>query len=111
MAVTCHWSHRAAVIGDVIQVYSGSNGKTIVFCETKKDVNELSMNSSIKQVDAYSTVYEYLLHTAAGHHTFIKRNWHEEAGNVQCSFLNSFCMHLIRVARFSMEIFLRNRER
>ncbi|XP_059213114.1 nucleolar RNA helicase 2 [Centropristis striata] len=49
LAIACHWSQRAAVIGDVIQVYSGSHGRTIVFCETKKDVNELSMNASIKQ--------------------------------------------------------------
>uniref|UniRef100_A0A671Y527 RNA helicase n=1 Tax=Sparus aurata TaxID=8175 RepID=A0A671Y527_SPAAU len=40
---------RIAVLADVIQVYSGSHGKTIVFCETKKDVNELSLNSSLKQ--------------------------------------------------------------
>uniref|UniRef100_A0A669E9Z2 RNA helicase n=1 Tax=Oreochromis niloticus TaxID=8128 RepID=A0A669E9Z2_ORENI len=49
LAITCHWSQRAAVIGDVIQVYSGSHGRTIVFCETKKEANELSMNASIKQ--------------------------------------------------------------
>ncbi|XP_054466285.1 nucleolar RNA helicase 2 isoform X2 [Anoplopoma fimbria] len=49
LAITCHWSQRAAVIGDVIAVYSGSHGKTILFCETKKDANELSMNTSIKQ--------------------------------------------------------------
>lgn len=41
------------MIGDVIQVYSGSHGRTIIFCETKKEANELSMNASIKQVDAY----------------------------------------------------------
>ncbi|KAM9860979.1 nucleolar RNA helicase 2 [Aulostomus maculatus] len=49
LAITCHWSQRAAVIGDVIQVYSGSHGRTIVFCETKKEANELSLNASIKQ--------------------------------------------------------------
>uniref|UniRef100_UPI0037E82CDC nucleolar RNA helicase 2 n=1 Tax=Semicossyphus pulcher TaxID=241346 RepID=UPI0037E82CDC len=49
LAITCHWSQRAAVIGDVIQVYSGSHGRTILFCETKKEANELSMNTSIKQ--------------------------------------------------------------
>uniref|UniRef100_A0A4W5R6I5 RNA helicase n=1 Tax=Hucho hucho TaxID=62062 RepID=A0A4W5R6I5_9TELE len=49
LAIACHWSQRAAVIGDVVQVYSGSHGRTIVFCETKKDANELSMNTSIKQ--------------------------------------------------------------
>uniref|UniRef100_A0A3P8SCK4 RNA helicase n=1 Tax=Amphiprion percula TaxID=161767 RepID=A0A3P8SCK4_AMPPE len=49
LAIACHWSQRAAVIGDVIQVYSGSHGRTIIFCETKKEANELSMNTSIKQ--------------------------------------------------------------
>ncbi|KAK9542639.1 hypothetical protein VZT92_000483 [Zoarces viviparus] len=49
LAIACHWSQRAAVIGDVIQVYSGSHGRTIVFSETKKDVNELTVNASIKQ--------------------------------------------------------------
>ncbi|XP_041836593.1 nucleolar RNA helicase 2 [Melanotaenia boesemani] len=49
LAIACHWSQRAAVIGDVIQVYSGSHGRTIVFCETKKEASELSLNASIKQ--------------------------------------------------------------
>ncbi|TMS13150.1 Nucleolar RNA helicase 2 [Larimichthys crocea] len=49
LAIACHWSQRTAVLGDVIQVYSGSHGRTIVFCETKKDANELSMNATIKQ--------------------------------------------------------------
>uniref|UniRef100_A0A8C8VE19 RNA helicase n=1 Tax=Pelusios castaneus TaxID=367368 RepID=A0A8C8VE19_9SAUR len=49
LAIECHWSQRAAVIGDVIQVYSGSHGRTIVFCETKKEANELALNASIKQ--------------------------------------------------------------
>ncbi|XP_008308798.1 nucleolar RNA helicase 2 [Cynoglossus semilaevis] len=49
LAIACHWSQRAAVIGDVIQVYSGRHGRTIVFCETKKEANELALNASIKQ--------------------------------------------------------------
>ncbi|KAJ6650297.1 hypothetical protein lerEdw1_013419 [Lerista edwardsae] len=53
LAIECHWSQRAAVIGDVIQVYSGSHGRTIIFCETKKDATELALNASIKQ-DAQS---------------------------------------------------------
>ncbi|XP_029465017.1 nucleolar RNA helicase 2 isoform X2 [Rhinatrema bivittatum] len=53
LAIACHWSQRAAVIGDVIQVYSGSHGRTIIFCETKKEANELSLHSAIKQ-DAQS---------------------------------------------------------
>ncbi|XP_006889064.1 PREDICTED: nucleolar RNA helicase 2 [Elephantulus edwardii] len=53
LAIKCHWTHRAAVIGDVIRVYSGYHGRTIVFCETKKEAQELSQNTSIKQ-DAQS---------------------------------------------------------
>uniref|UniRef100_A0A8P4G444 RNA helicase n=1 Tax=Dicentrarchus labrax TaxID=13489 RepID=A0A8P4G444_DICLA len=49
LAIACHWSQRAAVLADVIQVYSGRHGRTIVFCETKKEANELSMNAAIKQ--------------------------------------------------------------
>nr|XP_006630629.1 PREDICTED: nucleolar RNA helicase 2 [Lepisosteus oculatus] len=50
LAIMCHWTKRASVIGDVIQVYSGSHGRTIVFCETKREVDELTHNESIKQV-------------------------------------------------------------
>ncbi|KAM6184833.1 nucleolar RNA helicase 2 [Rhynchocyon petersi] len=53
LAIKCHWTHRAAVIGDVIRVYSGYRGRTIIFCETKKEAQELSQSSSIKQ-DAQS---------------------------------------------------------
>ncbi|XP_075391100.1 nucleolar RNA helicase 2 isoform X1 [Tenrec ecaudatus] len=53
LAIKCHWTHRAAVIGDVIRVYSGYQGRTIIFCETKKEAQELSQNASIKQ-DAQS---------------------------------------------------------
>lgn len=50
LAIKCHWTERAAVIGDVIRVYSGHQGRTIIFCETKKDAQELSQNTCIKQV-------------------------------------------------------------
>ncbi|XP_036684410.1 nucleolar RNA helicase 2 isoform X2 [Balaenoptera musculus] len=53
LAVKCHWTQRAAVIGDVIRVYSGYQGRTIIFCETKKEAQELSQNVSIRQ-DAQS---------------------------------------------------------
>lgn len=33
-----------------MRVYSGSHGRTIIFCETKKEANELAMHSAIKQV-------------------------------------------------------------
>lgn len=59
LAIACHWSQRAAVLGDVIQVYSGSHGRTIVFCETKKEANELSLNTSIKQVNSVQLMGAY----------------------------------------------------
>ncbi|XP_043841215.1 ATP-dependent RNA helicase DDX50-like [Dromiciops gliroides] len=49
LAIQCHWSQRAAVIGDVIQVYSGNDGRAIIFCETKKNVTEMALNPHIKQ--------------------------------------------------------------
>ncbi|XP_053778852.1 nucleolar RNA helicase 2 [Desmodus rotundus] len=53
LAIKCHWTQRAAVIGDVIRVYSGFHGRTIIFCETKKEAQELSQNAFIRQ-DAQS---------------------------------------------------------
>ncbi|XP_042552270.1 nucleolar RNA helicase 2 [Dipodomys spectabilis] len=49
LAIKCHWTERAAVIGDVIRVYSGHQGRTIIFCETKKEAQELSQSSAMKQ--------------------------------------------------------------
>uniref|UniRef100_A0A8C2SDY4 RNA helicase n=1 Tax=Capra hircus TaxID=9925 RepID=A0A8C2SDY4_CAPHI len=46
LAIKCHWTQRAAVIGDVIRVYSGFQGRTIIFCETKKEAQELSQNDA-----------------------------------------------------------------
>ena len=50
LAIKCHWTQRAAVIGDVIRVYSGYQRRTIIFCETKKEAQELSQSVSIKLV-------------------------------------------------------------
>ncbi|KAB0341662.1 hypothetical protein FD754_018588 [Muntiacus muntjak] len=36
LAIKCHWTQRAAVIGDVIQMYSGFQGRAI-FCEMKEE--------------------------------------------------------------------------
>uniref|UniRef100_A0A8C2UMZ4 RNA helicase n=1 Tax=Chinchilla lanigera TaxID=34839 RepID=A0A8C2UMZ4_CHILA len=45
----CHWSQRSAVIRDVLQVYSGSEGRAIIFCEIKNNVTEMAVNPHIKQ--------------------------------------------------------------
>eukprot|EP00808_Paulinella_micropora_P010739 g70630.t1 len=48
IAIACHWSQRNSVLGDVIACYGKPKGRTIVFCETKKDCNTLAMEESIK---------------------------------------------------------------
>ena len=43
LAIKCHRTRKAAVIGD-----SGFQGPTIVFCEMKKETQELSQNVAIR---------------------------------------------------------------
>ncbi len=40
MVLPCHWSQRATVAADLVRCY-GALGRTIIFCDTKKDCNEL----------------------------------------------------------------------
>ncbi|KAJ8318485.1 hypothetical protein KUTeg_003576 [Tegillarca granosa] len=49
LAIKCGYFDRAATIGDVIQVYSGKHGRAIVFCQTKREADELAINPVIKQ--------------------------------------------------------------
>ncbi|XP_070544483.1 nucleolar RNA helicase 2-like [Ptychodera flava] len=48
LAIRCHYKERAATISDVVQVYSGKYGRCMIFCETKKEANELGVNSNIR---------------------------------------------------------------
>eukprot|EP00730_Choanoeca_flexa_P018423 TRINITY_DN8957_c0_g1_i1.p1 TRINITY_DN8957_c0_g1~~TRINITY_DN8957_c0_g1_i1.p1 ORF type:complete len:746 (+),score=242.38 TRINITY_DN8957_c0_g1_i1:87-2324(+) len=49
LAIRCPWHERKAVIADVVQMYSGSYGRTIIFTQTKKDANELALDADLKQ--------------------------------------------------------------
>lgn len=49
LAIKCSYFDRAATIGDILQVYSGSHGRAIIFCQTKRDADELAVHSAIKQ--------------------------------------------------------------
>ncbi|CAM9449933.1 unnamed protein product [Chrysoparadoxa australica] len=42
MAIPCHWSTRASTISDIISVHGAGNSRIIVFCETKRECNEVS---------------------------------------------------------------------
>ena len=46
-AIKCSYLERPATIKDIIQVYSGKHGKTIIFTATKQEANELALNSVI----------------------------------------------------------------
>jgi len=48
-AIRCGYHDRAATIGAVLQVYSGSEGRAMVFCETKRDADELALSKDIRQ--------------------------------------------------------------
>ncbi|XP_030835960.1 nucleolar RNA helicase 2-like [Strongylocentrotus purpuratus] len=49
LAINCSYFDRPQVISDVIKVYGGLDGRCMVFCETKRDANELAMSSDVKQ--------------------------------------------------------------
>jgi ATP-dependent RNA helicase DDX21 len=48
--VLCTYQDRAGVINALVQIYSSSSqdGRAIVFCETKKEADELSVSHDIK---------------------------------------------------------------
>ncbi|OCT70065.1 hypothetical protein XELAEV_18036986mg [Xenopus laevis] len=50
LAIECTRSQKAAVLGDLVQVYSGSHGKTIIFCDSKLEAHTLATScGSLKQ--------------------------------------------------------------
>jgi len=50
IAVQCTYQDRANIISSLVQIYSSSaaDGRAIVFCETKKEADELSVSHEIK---------------------------------------------------------------
>jgi ATP-dependent RNA helicase DDX21 len=48
LAICCHWGERAEVLADVLTVHAEPKDRVIIFCERKKEVNELVTNSSIR---------------------------------------------------------------
>lgn len=48
-ALCCPYHERSSMISDVINVYSGMFGRTMVFTSTKHEANELALNAAIKQ--------------------------------------------------------------
>ena len=48
MAIQCSYQDRASTINSVLQVYSGKQGRSMIFCQTKKDADELACSTEIK---------------------------------------------------------------
>jgi len=49
MAICCHWQEREEVLADILLTQVKSDDLVMIFCETKKDCNELVVSEWIKQ--------------------------------------------------------------
>ncbi|XP_069124943.1 nucleolar RNA helicase 2-like [Argopecten irradians] len=49
LAIKCSYHDRAATIGNVVSVYSGEHGRAMIFCQTKRDADDLAVSPLIKQ--------------------------------------------------------------
>eukprot|EP00466_Bigelowiella_natans_P001358 jgi/Bigna1/55036/estExt_Genewise1Plus.C_490042 len=49
LALKVDRNQLASTLGDVVQVYAGRHGRTIIFTQTKAQANELALGNSIKQ--------------------------------------------------------------
>lgn len=50
LALNCPWYQRTEIIGDIISCYGGGlKSRCIIFCETKKEANEIVLDSKMKQ--------------------------------------------------------------
>ena len=47
IAIMTHWTSRTACISDCIGMYAGANGRTIVFCGTKSECNDMCSDTNL----------------------------------------------------------------
>lgn len=48
LIIPSRWQNRSDVLGDIVSVYArGGSGRTIIFCETKHEVNELALHEKL----------------------------------------------------------------
>lgn len=47
LVLMCPWQVRAQTIGDLVRIYGGVEGKTVIFVETKKEADELAVNPAL----------------------------------------------------------------
>jgi ATP-dependent RNA helicase DDX21 len=46
-ALCCDWKTRGDVLGDLVKVHAGVDGRAIIFTNTKAECNSLALNSSL----------------------------------------------------------------
>lgn len=49
LAICCGYFDRPTTISGILQVYSGSQGRAMIFCETKREADELALCPEIRQ--------------------------------------------------------------
>jgi superfamily II DNA/RNA helicase len=49
LAICCGYFDRPTTISGILQVYSGTQGRAMVFCETKREADELALSPEIRQ--------------------------------------------------------------
>lgn len=52
LGINCPYFSRNSVIADVVNLYGGRHGRTIIFTETKKEVNEIILKANLKEARA-----------------------------------------------------------
>ena len=50
LCIKCPWQKKPAAAGDCIRVYGGVTGRAILFCETKKECNDLAQDQNLNVV-------------------------------------------------------------
>lgn len=48
LAVKSNWTDLPEVLGKLVQYYTGDSGRAMIFCDTKRKVDELSISPEIK---------------------------------------------------------------
>ena len=46
-ALPCAYDMMIGSLGDVVSVYGGRHSRTIIFCETKRDANEIVLKAKL----------------------------------------------------------------
>lgn len=49
LCIKCPWQIKPATVADLVHCYGGVQGRTIIFCQTKKECNELALDPNVSR--------------------------------------------------------------